>query len=518
MAADKVIVTNVSALRAKYGDKFARVKAAIDNMIKADAGRDLTTRLVAIDSQTDMGRVGAKAVTSADDQAGAKAAVDAIYRHERPDYIVLLGARDVVPHIHLTNPMLADDDEEDPDVPSDVPYACEAPFSRRPQDFLGPTRVVGRLPDLNGADEPSYLVKVLATAAKYVCRDPKDYSTHFALTNVLWRRSTRKSVIKLFGDDTNLFSSPPHGPQWTLAQLAPRVHFINCHGAPVSPNFFGEVPNRSFPVAHSARLLPTKVTKGSVVAAECCYGAELYAPSSVHGQMGISNAYLGEGAYGFFGSTTIAYGPSTGQGQADLMCQFFVASVLDGASLGRATLEAWQHFVSRYSHTDPSDLKTAVQFLLLGDPSVQPVKAEPHAFSGSKVVKRAVKSGQLKPEAREFRRERLVRTGTNLIRTVGAAVPAKTRIPAATQRFLMRAARESRIQRPTFKSFRVKFPTTARMPALANVRTDRRERWIHMVIGSRPRAKREEARGAVTAIIVTVERRQIVHVRRVHGR
>jgi hypothetical protein len=232
--------------------------------------------------------------------------------------------------------------------------------------------------------------------------------------------------------------------------------------------------------------------------------------------MGICNAYLGEGAYGFLGSTTIAYGPSTGQGQADLLCQFFVASVLDGASLGRATLEAWQHFVSRYSHTDPSDLKTAVQFLLLGDPSVQPVKAEPHAFSGSKVVLGAVKSGLLKPEAREFRRERLARTGTNLVRTVGAAVPAKRPIPAATRRLLLRAARESRIWRPTFKSFRVKFPPTAKLPALASVRTDRRDRWIHMVIGSRRKAK--DQRAAVTAIIVTMERRQIVHVRRVHSR
>ena len=519
MAVDKVIVTNVAALRAKYGDKFARVKAAIDAMIAADAGRNLVTRLIAIDSQTDMARVGARAVTSAIDQAGAKAAVDAIYRHDRPDYIMLLGSRDVVPHIHLANPMLDLDKEEDPDVPSDVPYACEAPFSRRPEDFIGPTRVVGRLPDLNGADEPSYLVKVLATAAKFVCRDPKDYSTHFALTNQLWRRSTRKSVIKLFGDDSSLFSSPPHGPRWTAAQLAPRIHFINCHGGSVSPDFFGEIPKRSFPIAHSARLLPARVTKGSVVAAECCFGAELYAPSSTHGQMAICNAYLGEGAYGFFGSTGIAYGPSTGQGQADLICQSFVASVLDGASLGRATLEARQLFVSKYSHTDPSDLKTAVQFLLLGDPSVQPVKAEPHAFSGSKVVKRAVKSGLLKPEAREFRRERLVRTGSNLIRTVGSAVPSKIRMPAATRRFLLRAAKESRIQRPTFKSFQVKFPRTAKLPELKNVRTDRTDRSIHMVIGTlRRKVARESPERIVTAIIVTMERQQIVHVRRVHSR
>jgi hypothetical protein len=515
MAVDKVIVTNVSALKAKYTTRYKKVQAAIKAMIEADAGRELVTKLIAIDSPADMARVNGKAVTSPLDQEGAKAAVDAIYKHDRPVYIMLLGARDVVPHIHLTNPLLEDDDEEDPVIPSDVPYACDAPFSREPRDFLGATRVVGRLPDLTGADEPSYLVKVLKTAANYVCRPATDYDSHFVLTARLWRRSTRRSAIKLFGADAQVFSAPPHGPNWTAAQLAPRVHFINCHGNTVSPNFFGEFPAGNLDhIAHAARLLPTKVTKGSVVASECCYGTELYAPSSAHGQMGICNAYLGEGAYGFFGSTTIAYGPATGQGQADLICQFFVGLVLDGASLGRAAVEAQQRFVAQYSHTDPMDLKTAVQFLLLGDPSVHPVKAEAHAFSATKVVKNAEKKGLLDPKAREFRRERLARTGSNLIRTVGAAVPVKSRMPAAARRFLLRAVRESRIQRPRFRSFRVKFPGTARVPELAKVRAERSDRWIHMVLGTR----RVTGKSAVTAIIATMEGRKIVHVRRVHSR
>ena len=44
------------------------------------------------------------------------------------------------------------------------------------------------------------------------------------------------------------------------------------------------------------------------MAAECCYGAELYEPAKAQGQAGIANTYLGEGAIGFLGSTTIAYG------------------------------------------------------------------------------------------------------------------------------------------------------------------------------------------------------------------
>jgi len=35
------------------------------------------------------------------------------------------------------------------------------------------------------------------------------------------------------------------------------------------------------------------------------------------GQAGICSTYLADGAYGCCGSTTIAYGPSEGNGQAD---------------------------------------------------------------------------------------------------------------------------------------------------------------------------------------------------------
>ena len=52
------------------------------------------------------------------------------------------------------------------------------------------------------------------------------------------------------------------------------------------------------------------------------------------------NTYLANKAYGYFGSSTIAYGPSTTNDQADLMCQSFLKQVLAGASLGRAALQA----------------------------------------------------------------------------------------------------------------------------------------------------------------------------------
>jgi hypothetical protein len=117
------------------------------------------------------------------------------------------------------------------------------------------------------------------------------------------------------------------------------VHFINCHGRPEDPKCYGQ-RGRDYPIAHTANKLVKKIMNGTVIAVECCYGAQLYDPADADMQPGICSTYLRDGAYGFFGSSTIAYGPSDGNGQADLICQYFIIEVLDGASLGEATLKA----------------------------------------------------------------------------------------------------------------------------------------------------------------------------------
>lgn len=513
MAVDKVIVTNVSALQGKYGSRYADVKAAIRALIDADKGRGLKTVLVAIDSAVDMKRAGGTPVKKAGDERAVKAAIDAVCKVHTPDYILILGAPDVVPHVLLSNPMRhADGGDDDPNVPSDVPYACDAAFSRNPKDFVGPTRVVGRLPDVMGAKEPGYLVKVLKTAATYSARPRSAYSGHFAISARVWEKSTAESAANLFGAGATILTSPKGGPKWTKTQLAPRLHFINCHGASASSLFYGEGPRGKFFDAHASGHLPTRVTAGSVIAAECCYGAEQYDPANDAGRAGISTTYLGEGAYGFLGSTTIAYGPSEGQGQADLICQYFMEVVMKGGSLGRAALEARQRFVAQFSHVDPSDLKTAVQFILLGDPSLQPIAATAHAFSRSKTVTRALKSGALQPEARKFRRERLVRTGSNLSRTIGAAVPTGSRVPARIKAFLQQAARESGVRKVRFQSYKVVFPGGPVAPEIGRVRAEQRGRAVYVMLGERG------SHSAVTAVIATVEGSRIVHVRRVHSR
>jgi hypothetical protein len=515
MEPDKVIITNMGALKEKYDKGFGRVEQAIQRLIAADEKRGLETKLVAVDSAGDMGVVHGAAVKEKEDQEGVKKAVDAIYDAYEPDYIMILGAQDIVPHQDLKNPAYDPQGDDDKIVPSDIPYACEAPYSKEPGDFVGPTRVVGRVPDLVRSSDPAYLVSLIGTAARYKTRSRSEYQKYFSVSAEVWKASTALSLTRIFGNNTSMATSPPKGPSWTNTELGRRVHFINCHGSPEDPNFYGQ-RGRSYPIAHTAKKLVKKVMNGTVIAVECCYGAQLYDPADADMQPGICSTYLRDGAYGFFGSSTIAYGPSEGNGQADLICQYFIDEVLDGASLGEATLKARHRFAQAYTHVDPADLKTMVQFHLFGDPSIHAVGAVPHALARMKSFKLAFRERQNTKGTRSLRRERAARTGTNLRNTLGTPNRSDEALPGGVGAVLQSIARESGIESFAEKSFTVKFAGEAMLETMKRFAPVREGRAIYMVSGTRPLPK--EAPGRVVVIIGTVQNGQLIHMRRLHSR
>jgi len=379
---DKVIVTNLAALKAKYGLAGSqKVQAAVQELITSDQRRGLVTRLYLLDDGKSMKQVNAPQVTKATDPKQNKDVIDALCRALAPDYLMILGAIDVVPHQDLENPMYSPDDP-DRFAFGDLPYACEARYSRRPQDFFGPTRVVGRLPDMTGARDPLYLINLVNFAAKYKNIDASTYRSYFGISAEIWKDSSVLSVTSTFGDGADLKTVPPSKDKWPPPFLGRLAHFINCHGAPHDSRFFGQPASgaQDYPVALDAGYLNLKVTEGTVIAAECCYGAQLFDPALNQGQSGISNTYLANKSYGFFGSTTIAYGPEDANDSADLICQYFLQSVLRGASLGRAALEARQEFVHTASMSSPQNVKTIAQFNLYADPSLTPIKP-PHGIA-----------------------------------------------------------------------------------------------------------------------------------------
>jgi len=515
MKVDKVIISNMGALREKYGDSMSRIEKATKRLIAADKKRGLETKLVAFDSAEDMEAVHANRVEDKDDQKGVKKSVDAVFRTYNPDYLMILGAPDIVPHQELKNPAYDPLGDDDRLVPSDIPYACEAPYSRDPSKFIGPTRVVGRLPDLRGTADPAYLVSLLGTAANHKTRARADYQKYFSVTADVWQKSTSLTLTKLFGSSATMATSPPKGPAWTPSQLARRIHFINCHGAPSDPNFYGQRGN-NYPVAHSAKRLVKRIMNGTVVAVECCYGAELYDPADSDRQSGICSTYLRHGAYGYFGSSTIAYGPSEGNGQADLICQYFLDEVLNGASLGEAALRARHRFAGAYTHLDPFDLKTTVQFFLIGDPSIHAVGAVPHALSRTKVFKQVSRATRNVTGTRVLRREKLARTGTNLANTLGTVKRVSEDIPTRMAEVIESVARESGIRNFGTQAFILNFPGKAMKGNMMRFSEDRKGRSVHMLIGNRDLPK--GAPGRVVGLVATWQDGKLIHMRRIHSR
>lgn len=449
---DKIMVTNLSRLKAKYGaDGVTRIKAAVRKLVAADKKRGLDTRLVLLDDATAMKRLTSTPVTRPADPRQNKQAIDGVCKKLSPDYLVILGAPDVVPHQDLRNPVFDPPDDPDEFAFSDLPYACEASYSRSPENFTGPSRVVGRIPDLAGASDPNYLIGLLETASTWKALPLSEYSTYHAISAKVWEVSTRMSLDNMFGSNAGLHVSPKKGPKWTTSQLSKKVHFINCHGAESSSQFLGQLGKR-FPVSHDAKLVAGKITEGTVASVECCYGAQLYDSFLLGDGQPICNTYLGDKAYGFLGSTTIAYGPEDSNGAADLICQFFVLQVLAGASLGRAALEARQQFITSTPQMDPTDLKTLAQFILLGDPSIHPVsvptpqRAMPVVKGASKAVGDAVDRGgrrsQLQAKGIWLARNQPVacssksKTRSNSIEATLRKVAAKVKIcPGHTQTF-----------------------------------------------------------------------------------
>lgn len=374
----KLIVSNKSKLQWKYGKNFSRVTGILKKMQIADKKRGLETRIAFVDDTASLKSSGVNKIKT-DAEKEYKRVVDDLYKKYVPAYIVILGAPDIVPFQEIDNP--AEDD--DTIVPSDLPYACDKPYSSNVNNFTGPTRVVGRIPDKMGQQkDASYIEKLITSSINHKPKNADDYHNYFAVSALVWKKSTELSLQSIFGQSSKMTTSPngkiakTYKP-YTKKQLEPLTHFYNCHGANFDLSFYGQ-KGEQYPEALESVNLPANIRQGTIVAAECCYGAQLFNDEELGlTEPGIAINYLANDAIAFLGSSTIAYGPADSQGLADLITQYFIKNVLKGASTGRAFLEARQRFLTEVGpDLDPQELKTIAQFYLLGDPSVQPALCE----------------------------------------------------------------------------------------------------------------------------------------------
>jgi hypothetical protein len=376
-----------------------------------------------------------------------KNAIDALYRWFKPDYVMILGSSDVVPHIKVSN---LTGDEDGLIIDSDLPYACDRPFHRNARHFLSPTRVVGRLPDINGGRDPAYLVRVIESATTITKRPRKDYEKWFGLSAKVWTGSSAITSANLFSNFDGLSFCPPEGTGRHRNLDKARIHFFNCHGDSGAHKFWGQ-QEEAYPTSFSSDDVPPRLLEGTIVAAECCYGAQQYAPG--RGKRSISATYLASNAAAYVGSTTIAYGEDRTQENADLLAQYFVQFVLRGHSVGRAFLEARQEFVkSSAPRIDVYELKTIAQFLLLGDPSLHLVERKHKSL----VVNRGkllIESESAEKFFRKERRKQLQDCGIRAGRTVKTPRAEGRKVPDGRHRQFSKLARENGLQKFTTSIF-----------------------------------------------------------------
>jgi hypothetical protein len=270
---DKVLITNVAALRAKHGiDGVERIKRSIDALIAADAERGLHTRQVSIDDGRTARALGIAAVTDPSDAKGAKIAVDAIDALWDPAYYVLLGSDDVIPMQPLKNPLYsAAENAPDSDltVPSDLPYASDYGFSTQIAHYRGANRVVGRIPDGHNGRSTAQLRRGLQTAANYQSRPRAKYEKPWVLSAAEWRKSTTATLMKIFGSAESLVDVPPAEKPWPVSHTRRLMHFFNCHGTDVRAQMQGQ-RGWYYPVAMNPKDLahPRRLEPGTVAISE----------------------------------------------------------------------------------------------------------------------------------------------------------------------------------------------------------------------------------------------------------
>jgi hypothetical protein len=408
MKSSKIIITSVNNLRSKYEKKFNQINVLLKDLVESDKKKDINTKVIFIDDKISTKKIGLQPV-SATTPAECKNFVDKLFQKHRPDYLVIFGAQDVIPFQELNNPA----DDEDLHVDSDLPYACDEPYSKSVRKFIGPTRVVGRIPDVPGKPNVDYVTRLIKNIIQHKPVSAETYKSYFSISAKVWKRSTEISLHNMFGHNGKLILSPkaalPKG--YSKTQMGPSVHFINCHGAPGEPFYYGEGGGGT-PIALKSDHISSIIGKGTIVAAECCYGAQLFDPVIIDDRtLSIANNYLKHNAIAFLGSSTIAYGPADSQGLADLITQYFVVNMLKSASSGRALLEARQRFLQEMGpQLDPYELKTIAQFYLLGDPSI-------HAVTKSEEVDDFSQGNSVKNN-----RKKLLMKGANLHATMAPSL------------------------------------------------------------------------------------------------
>jgi tetratricopeptide (TPR) repeat protein len=321
--------------------------------------------------------------------AGVKRAIDQVEQKieamgEQASYVLIVGGDAVVPFHRLPNPV----DDHDPYVPSDNPYAANG------EEYLIPTRAVGRLPHdrtspalildqlrrlqaawRGTATDPKggWMTKVSGRAAKVSKGEGWGYAAE------IWGAAA-KEVYKVLDSKSALNLCPPlNETQWAKEAIPPLpFYYFNLHGVEENGNYYGQAAD---PRAKQDELYPTALTPAqfaqlaltkAVLFSEACYGAN---PKADTPATSLALTALQKGATLFVGSTNTSYASfKPPLMAADLLAALFWKAISEGlpggAALQQAKIELARTMQNPNDYVDVEEQKALLSFVLYGDPAL----------------------------------------------------------------------------------------------------------------------------------------------------
>ena len=343
----------------RYGEPAASVEAALDKLPG--------TRVVA---------------SGKSDAAGIRRDIQAALRGAPGAAVLLIGGPATMPFFEIPLVPRLDDDTL---VPTDNPYGVPG-ASTAAADVALPARPVGRIPDHPDDTAASFAERITA-----LCRPAAAIpGTFYFLSAKVWEKTSHSMSGRLDpGPKVDL--APPRAPADFGAPVfmdaeARRLLF-NLHGSDRDARWFGQEGGRYPPALDPgaiASLGAGKRLAGALVLSQACYGAFLLMPGGLRrvGQA-CCLQFLEQGAAGFVGSASIAYGGATSQMVcSDVLAVEFFRAASAGAPLGVALQRARAALASAVrSPPAGSELKTLLQFVLYGDPlrTWTPIEPAPKA-------------------------------------------------------------------------------------------------------------------------------------------
>jgi hypothetical protein len=386
----KLSVTVKGRLEDKYKKNpgaLEQIDAAIKAWISADANRGIRNVHVAVDDPIDMNPLGATPISGKASAPRIKRAIDDLWKRLKPQYLVLLGAKDVVPMFEVWNPAYDHNGDDDEKVLTDNPYASSKRFrSSHRIGYLVPDRVIGRIPDMVFDSDPAWFVEYLKTACSWTAQPASFYARQlYAICSHECEGAGLDCMRYIRRPEADLLISPPIEDSLPAAQerLSAPLHMIKCHGNEKDAAFWGyqnadqKNKQEAWRQAVTSATLKAYLKPATVVATMCCFGAEIFLPKDAD-SWPLASTYLRKGAFGFVGSTKKAWGgfPSE-KNWSDWIAGGYLKNVLQGSSIGRAFLDSKIDYacaiIDQGKALDLADEKTLIEYVLLGDPSIHPV-------------------------------------------------------------------------------------------------------------------------------------------------